>query len=480
MANDGSNRSESFAELFAREEGGPRARRFSVGDEAEGIVAHVSADAVLVDLDAKQQGFFARTDLTGPDGELKVKVGDHVKGRVVAIDRTTSEVQLASALGKEARREQLVLAYEQNVPVEGRVVAINKGGAEVEVAGTRGFCPMSQLDARFVADPSTFVGQTLRFEVVKLEERDVVLSRRRLLEREARAARTELESSLVEGAVLRGRVTQIREFGAFVDVGGLEGLVPMRELSHDRVQRAEDMLSVGDLVEVKVMRLERDGEKLKITLSLKALTTDPWDALDTIAPRGRVLAGQVTRLADFGAFVRLAPGVEGLLHVSELGARVSHPSDALDVGQQLLVTVKDVDPAKRRVGLALSGEGAREGETAKDLRPVLGAVVRATVEKHERFGVFVQVAGVPGRAGRGLVPNAELAMQRGGDVRKELPLGTEVRAKVVDATEGRLRLSIKAALDDAERADFDSYRDSASAKGGMGTLGDLLRQKLGK
>ncbi len=474
--------SESFAELFAREAnvGAARARRLSIGDEVEGVVAHVGADSVLVDLDAKQQGWFARQDLIGPDGELVVKLGDKVRGHVLDIDRSTSEVQLGTALGKDAGRAQLALAYEQGIPVEGRVAAINKGGAEVEVAGLRGFCPMSQLDVRFVEDPSAFVGQTLRFAVVELKDRDVVLSRRRLLERDAQQARAKLESKLEEGAVMSGRVTQIRDFGAFVDIGGMEGLVPVRELSHDRVQRPEDVLAVGDVVEVKVLRLEREGEKLKITLSLKALAGDPWEGISTIAPVGRVVAGQVTRLTEFGAFVRLAPGVEGLLHVSELGARVTHPSEALEIGQQLLCVVKEVDAKRRRVSLTLSEQGAREGEEARTIRPVLNAIVMATVEKHERFGVFVQVAGTQGRAGRGLVPSAELGIARGADLRKELPLGTQVRAKIVDATEGRLRLSIRAAVDDAERADFDTYRQNQAPKGGMGTLGDLLREKLGK
>lgn len=470
--------SESFAELFAREGvSGPRARRLSIGDELEGVVAHISADAVLVDLDGKQQGFFDRTDLLGPDGELVVKLGDTVKGRVVAIDR--GEIKLATALGREASREQLHMALEERVPVEGKVVAINKGGAEVEVAGVRGFCPRSQLDRRFVEDPSALVGQVLRFEVVEIKERDVVLSRRRLMEREAAEARQALESKLQEGALMRGRVTQVRDFGAFVDLGGIEGLIPLRELSHDRVQRAEDVVAIGDVVEVQVMRLEREGERLKITLSLKALESDPWQGIDAIAPVGRVVAGQVTRLTDFGAFVRLAPGVEGLLHVSELGARVKGPAEVLEVGQQLLVVVRSVDPARRRISLALSEEGAKPGDAAKDLRPVLNAVVSATVEKHERFGVFVQIAGTQGRAGRGLVPNAELGLRPGADVRKELPIGAEVRAKVIDATEGRLRLSVRAAREDAERAEFDSYRSSQASKGGMGTLGDLLRKKLG-
>jgi small subunit ribosomal protein S1 len=470
---------ESFAELFARESM-PRAskKRANLGDELEGIVAHVSADAVLVDLDAKRQGWFAKADLTGPDGELRVKVGDHVKGRVVAIDGDGEQIQLGSSLGKDVSRAELVMAHEQGVPVEGKIVAMNKGGAEVEVGGARGFCPFSQLDARRVDDPNVFIGQVLRFLVVELRDRDVVLSRRRLLDRDAGEARERATEKLAEGTTIRGRVTQVREFGAFVDLGGIEGLIPMRELSHDRVQRAEDAVSVGDVVEVKVMKLEREGDRTKITLSLKALAGDPWEGIETIAPVGRVVAGQVTRLADFGAFVRLGAGIEGLLHVSELGARVGHPSDRLNVGDQVLAVVKEVDKGRRRVSLALSDEGARAGDAARDVRAVLGAVVTGTVEKHERFGVFVQLTGTRGRAGRALIPTNELALRAGADVRKELPIGAEVRAKVVDATEGRVRLSVRAAHDDAERADFDSYKDSQASRGGMGTLGDLLRKKL--
>lgn len=474
----------SFAELFAEQEmPGGRARRLEVGDEVEGVVAHVTRDEVFVDLDAKQQGWFDRPALTGPDGELSVKVGDRVTGHVLEVEPGSGQVRLGSGFGKDAGLQQLAIAAEQGLPIEGKVTGVNKGGAEVEVGGTRGFCPFSQLDVRYIEDPASFVGQTLRFLVTELKEREVVLSRRKLLEHEAAHAREEVLGKLEEGAVLRGRVTQIRDFGAFVDLGGLEGLIPVRELSHDRVQRPEDVVSVGDVVEVKVLRLEKDakeGGRPKVTLSLKALAADPWQGIDRIAPVGKVVAGQVTRLADFGAFVRLAAGVEGLLHVSELGARTQHPSDQLEVGQQLLVAVRDLDRSRQRISLALAAEGAREGEAAVDLRPVQGAVVDATVEKVERFGVFVQVAGTQGRAGRGLVPNAELGLKGGVDVRKEMPVGSQIRAKVIDATEGRMRLSVRAALEDQERAVYDTYRQAQSERGGMGTLGDLLKGKLGE
>lgn len=481
-----SDKPSSFAELFAAEllangeMPGGRARRLSVGDEVEGVVAHISAGEVFVDLDAKQQGWFDRSTLTAPDGTLGVQLGDRVKGRVLLIEPDTGQVKLGSGFGRDAGLEQLKVAAKQGLPVEGTITGINKGGAEVMVAGQRGFCPFSQLDTRFVEDPSSFVGQTLSFLVAELKDGDVVLSRRRQLEREAEAAREQVLRRLREGAILQGRITNVRDFGAFVDLGGIEGLIPIRELSHDRVQRPEDVVAVGDVVSVKVTRIEEDGGRTKISLSLKALAADPWDGITAIAPVGKVLAGQVTRLTDFGAFVRLAAGVEGLLHVSELGPRVRSPSEHLEVGQQLLVVVRDVDRARKRASLALAGEGAREGEAAVNPRPVQGAVVTATVEAVERFGLFVQIAGTTGRGGRGLVPNAEMGLPRGADVRRELPVGTEIRAKVIDATEGKMRLSIRAAREDAERAVYDSYRQSQASRGGMGTLGDLLKDKLGK
>ncbi|MBZ0120071.1 MAG: S1 RNA-binding domain-containing protein [Sandaracinaceae bacterium] len=467
--------SESFAELFAREGmPGRRARALTIGDEVEGVVGHVSADAVFVDVDAKTQAFFAREEL--PEAAL----GARVKGHVIAVDPKTGEIQLGRAIGRrDASAETLRIALDQGIAIEGKVVAINKGGAEVEIAGQRGFCPLSQLDQRRVEDPAALVGQVLRFKVVEVRDRDVVLSRRRLLEEEAFATREALRSRLEVGAVLQGRVVQIREFGAFVDLGGLEGLIPLRELAHDRVQRAEDVLAIGDVVEVKIVKLEHEGDRLKLTLSLRALATDPWDGIGAIAPVGRVLGGQVTRLADYGAFVRLAAGVEGLLHVSELGARVKHPQERLSVGDHRLVVVKEVDRERKRVSLALADEGANEGEIAKTVRVVMGAVVKAVVEKHERFGVFVQIAGTQGRAGRALVPTAELALRAGADVRKELPIGAEITAKVIDAAEGRVRLSVRASREDDERAVYDTYREQQGGKA-MGTFADLLKGKLDK
>jgi small subunit ribosomal protein S1 len=479
---------DSFADLFNRGEVVvAKTRVLRNGDEVEGVVAHISSDAVFLDLDDKQQAFFERIDLEqvdpmSGDKRLPCKVGERFKGFVVSTEG--GQIKLARKLGKgELSTEHLQLAFESGVAVEGKIVGVNKGGVDVDIAGIRAFCPISQLEDHRVEDAAGYVGRTLSFVLTKLEGRNVVVSRRVLLERESKDARDRAIAGLAIGATVKGRVSQIRDFGAFVDLGGVEGLVPLRELSHDRL-RAEDVVQLGDVIEVQIKDIAKKTdakgrEKLEITLSLKALAGDPWESIEQIAPVGRVVAGQVTRMAEFGAFVRLGSGVEGLLHVSELGARVKRPEDALTIGQGLLVKVQSVDPTKKRVSLALAGEGLEAGAVDPGTRIVVGSVVKALVEKVESYGVVVQIQGTKGRSGRATVPNAETNTRPGSDLRKEFPVGKEITAKVLEASEGRTRLSIKAALADAERADYDTFRAGQGA-GGMGTLGDLLKAKLGK
>jgi small subunit ribosomal protein S1 len=475
---------DSFKDLFARGEiVVTKQKRLSVGDEVEGTVGHVGQDSVLVDLDDRQQAFFELPDLKDAGGNLLAKVGDRIKGYVVDTD---GGIKLAKRFGKGAVSvDHLIVAQQTGTPIEGKVTGVNKGGVEVELAGVRAFCPASQLDTHFVDDTSRFIGQTLAFLVTKVEGTNVVLSRRQLLQREAGASRAATLATIVVGEVKKGRVTQIRDFGAFVDLGGIEGLIPLRELSHERV-RAEDVVSIGDVVEVQIKGIEHKasstgkGEKTEITLSLKALGQDPWNGIEALAPIGRVIAGQVSRLADFGAFVRIAAGVEGLLHVSELGARVNHPQDALTIGQPVLVRVVSVDPAKKRVGLALASEGATAGQDDRGTSVVVGSIVTGTVEKVETYGVVVQLAGSKGRGGRATIPNAETGTRQGADLRREFPIGATVTAKVIEVGERRTRVSIKQAKDDAERGDFDSYRAETATQGKMGTFGDLLKAKIEK
>ncbi|MBI5515187.1 MAG: S1 RNA-binding domain-containing protein [Deltaproteobacteria bacterium] len=467
----------SFAELFEQQAKTPRKKTsVQVGQRLDATVVQVTRDAVFVDLDEKRQAWIEAAELRGPDGALQVKVGDRVQAHVLEIDGRTGNVRLGRTLGKVGDLASLELARDQGIAVEGKVTAVNKGGVEVDVHGVRAFCPFSQLDLRFVQDTAPYLEKSFLFRVLELREKTVVLSRRAHLEAEAREAQEALLKTLQPGTVTRGTVSGVRDFGVFLDLGGVEGLIPASELAHDSSTRPGDVCKSGDLLEVRVKDLRREEGGVKITLSLKALAPDPWEALDLVAPLGKVLPGTVARVVDFGAFVRLPGGVEGLLHASELGPRGKGP--ALAPGDGLLVVVKSADAAARKIGLMLAPEDAVAGAQAQALSLAVGQRVQARVEKIELYGVFVQVTGTRGRAGRGLIPNAELGLPRGADVRKLLPEGTEVTAKVLETGEGRLRLSVRGAREDEERAQYEGYQTSSGArKPSLGTLGDLLKAR---
>lgn len=478
---------EDFASLFEADAKprAPRQRALSMGERCRAEVVQIGRDAVYVEvLDhgvRRPAAYLDRPDLQGRDGSLGVRVGDVIEAVVVHIDPGSGEVRLGRTMAAGSGVEELEAARASGVAIEGKVVGTNKGGLEVEIGGRRAFCPLSQIGRGSIETPEELVGRTLAFRVTELADgKRIVLSRRLVLEEEAReTARATLEK-LAVGAVVSGTVSSIRDFGAFVDLGGIEGLVPMSELSHDRVGKAADVLSPGDAVEVQVIAIgeaeNRRGEKTpKVTLSLKSLAADPWEDVDARVPEGHVMRGVVTRSVDFGLFVRLAPGIEGLLHVSELGG-ASSPART-KVGETLSVVVRSVDRSARKIALVPAPEGLDVGAEAKAPTFLVGAVVTGQVDRIEPYGVFLQVEGTRGRAGRGLIPNAELGTPRGADTRKLFPLGTKLTAKVLETGEGRLRLSVRALADDEERADFDSFRQKEAAPRKLGTLGDLLKKR---
>jgi len=483
-----------FASLFEAETAGKRGTKFrplTAGERVRVTVVQVGRDEVFVEvadrggLGQSVQAYFHVADLRGPDGTVELKVGDTLDATVVEID-ASGAARLGRSAGRPAGVDAIIAAQASGVPIEGQITGVNKGGLDVDVGGARAFCPMSQIDRGFVADPNSYVGKTLTFLVTEVREggRRIVVSRRAALEQENKQRAADTLAKLQVGATVRGSVSAVREFGAFVDLGGVEGLIPSSELSHERGKKAADLLAPGDAVEVQVRDIkpgapDKRGEPtLKITLSLKALSADPWLDIERYAPVGKVVLGTVTRLADFGAFVQLAPAIEGLLHISELGGKVAHPSEVLKAGEQRHVVVRSVDVAGRKLSLALAAEGLSLGAEAREPSFVVGAIVQGTVERVEPYGVFIQIEGTRGRAGRGLIPNAELGTPRGADTRKLFPAGAPVTAKVLETGAGKLRLSIKAVAEDQERADFDGYRASVS-QAKLGTLGDLLR-KSGK
>lgn len=469
-----------FAAMFEQEARAPKRRRaYRVGDRVDAIVVQVGRDSVFVELDGKQQAFLEAVELRDDEGTIPFKEGDKISANVVEVNEARGIIRLGRSLGKANNLAALETAKEAGLSVDGKVVAVNKGGLEVELGGARAFCPMSQIDARRVedADVKAMIGQTMKFLVTDIRDggKNVVVSRRALLAKEASETASRAMSEIVPGVILRGTVTGVRDFGAFVDLGGVEGMIPRSEIAHDRSVAIGDALKPGDTVEVLVREIKdvenpkSGAPQKKITLSLKALAADPWAELDIT--EGRVMNGTVVRVTEFGRFVRIAPGVEGLLHVSELGKGMK-----ADEGEEVRVVVKKIDRAAKKISLVPAPEGAEAGTTvATGVSVKVGAVVTGVVERIETYGVFVQIDGTKGRAGRGLVPQAELGVPRGTDLRKAFPEGTKVTAKVLETGEGRLRLSIKGAKDAEERADFEAARGKASAPASLGTFADLLK-----
>ncbi len=462
--------SEDFATLFARHEAGPGLQR---GQIVKGRIIQITGEHVFVDVGGKGEAWIDRAELVDAEGRLNVAVGDAVEATVVS---TGEEVRLSHKLrqGSQAR-EALGAAAESGIPVEGKVAAVIKGGYEVTVAGQRAFCPMSQMDLRRAEAPEDYVGRVLEFRITRYSEngRNVVLSRRILLEELAAVAAEETRKKLVPDAVLPGVVSALADFGAFIDLGGLQGLIPMSELSHARVGRAADLLHVGESVTVKVLRV--DTERGKVTLSLKALEGDPWVTVAGRLRERQVVRGRAARATEFGVFVELLPGIDGLLHVSEIPRHhQAAVREAVTAGAEIAVMIIAIDSGKRRVALALAPEGAVVGDEMASSVAV-GAVLTGIVDRLEPFGVFVRLG--PGQTG--LVPTAELGLARGADVRKSFPAGSEMKVYVLAIEEGgrRIRLSREKALLHEEQTETQAYIKDAKKGGGFGmTLGERLTQ----
>lgn len=502
--------SQSFAEMFeqAGKEGMSK-KLPKVGEKIRAKIFQLGADTAFLSLGGKSEAMIDLQELKDEEGILRFGVGDEVEAHVV--ETGAKGIILSRKISKGAASLSLLAtARESGMPVEGLVIAVNKGGLEVAVGEVRAFCPSSQVDVRFVGKLDQFMGEKLMFRVTEVKERNVVLSRRSILEEENKAKAEELKKELVPGKVLRGSVTGVRDFGAFVDLGGIEGMVPVSEMSHQRVQHPSDVVNVGDEVEVEVLRVEpaepgspdKQKRKDRITLSLRARQEDPWKAALEELKEGTRTKGKVVRLQAFGAFVELKPGVDGLIHVSALSdRRIAHPRDAVKVGDEVEVLVEKTDLAEKRVGLRLIKDGNVVGQGVSSSEPRAaepreprerepssaprepsapkarrGQIVTAKVERIEQFGIFVGWEG-----GKGLIPASETGTERGTDLRRAFPLNKEVKAEIIEMEGNKLKLSITAALRSEERADLDAWKktqkqDVKTAGGkGFGTLGDKLK-----
>jgi len=521
-----------------------RSRRYRKGDRVHGRVRHITDTMAFVDLGGPAEGMLDLTALRAPDGTLALQEGQELEA--IVLDAAANGVLLKQALVPLAESvEQLRAARDAALPVEARITGAVKGGVEVELLGLRGFCPASHLELHRVGDLSPYLGRSETFIVTELSDdgRQLVVSRRPLLtaERErrkeaqeqARVAkeqrRTEARARIVEGAELEGTIARVQPFGAFVDLGaGIEGLCHVSELTRARAFDATTVVKPGQRLAFKVLRIEESTDKQgksveRFVLSRKVLEADPWAEVASRFAPGAKVSGKVVRLTPFGAFVELAPGVDGLAHISTLSdKRVEHPSEVVKEGDVVEAWVLAVEADKQRVALSLrepraarpaprpaaagdqrGGEqrgGDQRGGERRERRPrrpegappaegaegapsyKVGQVVEGPVERVEPFGVFVTLPG--GVAA--LVPNNELGVERNADqrvdYRKVFPPGTVMRFQLTESTGRGLKGSVVEAKRTDEREmvrEWSRNQGDGGSKKGFGTFADLFRKMDG-
>jgi small subunit ribosomal protein S1 len=421
------------------------------GEAIPGHVVSITAESVFVDIGRKLDGVLPVELFRGQKGELTIKVGDPL---LVTITGNDGEAYTLSTLKVERPKDWSAFgrAFAEGHAIAGTVTEVVKGGLRVDV-GVPAFMPASRSGAKDQAEMEKLIGQEIQCKIIKLDtaDEDVVVDRRVVLEQEERRAREKRLSELVEGAVIRGTVRSLTDFGAFVDLGGVDGLLHVGDMAWHRVAKPSDVVSSGDSVEVKILKVQ--PETRRISLGLKQLQADPWTLAGERIHTGDRVQGKVSRLADFGAFVELAPGVDGLIHVSEMSwsKKIKKPSDILKAGEMVEAVVLGVNVAERRISLGLKQAlGDPWEEAQKKYAP--GAVVDGSVTSLTNFGGFVDL----GNGIEGMIHVSDITREkRLNHPREALTVGQTVRAQVLELDKERRR--IKLGIKQLEPTSVDEY-----------------------
>ncbi len=452
MTDSRENADTSFAEAF---EASLNFKTPVQGDMLRGTIVSISGDDAYVSYGGPSEAVMSVAELA--EGENQE--GDTVEAMVVA---TAPVIRLSrKMMAGRASLQALRQAYENGLPAEGKITGRNKGGFDVSVGGVRAFCPLSQIDLGKINDPDAYVNKSFDFRVTELSDdgRKIVVSRAALLREEAAVRADEVRKTIVPGAMLEGTVRTIMPFGAFVDLGGVDGLLHVSEMSRRRVNDPKEFVSVGQQVTVKVLKIENDGKR--VSLSMKDQERDPWnDAIERFQP-GDAFTGTIARATDFGFFVELEPGLDGLLHVSQLPIGLKQSDESLAIGNSISGWVREVDAERRRISLAM--REVASGDPWEDIEqkfPV-GRVVEGTVERAGQPGVFVALE--PGLTG--LIPVSEMSLPPGGDPGKAHQPGEKLAVKIlsVDRSRRRISLSHEGAKAAAERGEFLEYVEDSKA-----------------
>ncbi len=460
----------SFAELleasFARDE-------VAEGEIVRGTIISVHKDHVLVDVGFKSEGMVALNEFPMINGQVSVKSGDSVDVLVESRENDYGLIVLSKEKADKLKIwDEISAACERDEVVEGIIVSRVKGGLSVDI-GVKAFLPGSQVDLRPIRNLDKLIGEKYKFKVIKFNKKrgNIVLSRRALLEKERDQLKGITLQKLEEGAVMAGVIKNITEYGAFVDLGGIDGLLHITDMSWGRVNHPSELFQVGDEVTVKVLRFDREQER--VSLGLKQIQADPWTTAQTSFPVGNRVKGKVVSLTDYGAFIELVPGVEGLIHVSEMSwtKRVKHPSKIMNIGDEVEAMVLGIDVENKRISLGMKQIEPNPWHTLNEKYPV-GAVIRGQVRNITDFGIFVGIEeGIDG-----LVHISDLSWTTRVKHPSEMyEKGHDVEAVVlnIDAENERISLGIKQLHEDPWSRIPAAYPRGSRVKGKITKITDF-------
>jgi small subunit ribosomal protein S1 len=456
---------ESFAQLF---EESLASQKIKPGAILMGRIVDIGPDVVLVNAGLKSEAVIPVEQFKNDRGEIEVAVGDDVEVALDSVEDGNGETRLSREKAKRARTwSRLEQAFEKQEIVKGIINGRVKGGFTVEIDFVRAFLPGSLVDVRPVRDPSYLEGKTLEFKVIKLDQKrnNVVVSRRAVVEQEYSAERTELLEKLQEGAVIKGTVKNLTDYGAFVDLGGIDGLLHITDMAWKRVKHPSEVVNVGDEIDVRILKFDR--ERQRVSLGIKQLGNDPWQQIGRRYPTGTRLFGKVTNIADYGCFVEIEEGVEGLVHVSEMDwtNKNVNPSKVVHIGQEVEVMVLDIDEERRRISLGIKQCQANPWKEFSD-NYNRGDKVTGQIKSITDFGIFIGLSG----GIDGLVHLSDISWDvPGEEAVRNYQKGQQVEAMVlsIDPERERISLGIKQLAKDPFSAWIAEHPKNSIVKGSV-------------
>ncbi len=444
---------------------------FEPGDHVSGTVVFMSGENAFIDISGKSEAVIDINEFKDENDNLTIKAGDSIEAYVVSVGR--GEVQLTSRIGRGLTNSKLLeIAYNQKIPIEGILSSAVKGGYNVNISGVRCFCPLSQIDIKVPENPDALLNKTLTFRIIQYGERgrNIVLSRKVILEEENASKIEELKNSLLVGDITEGTVSSIQDFGIFVNIGGTEALVPKSEVSWSRDTNLKNF-QLGQKIKAKILSI--DWQAQKIAMSIKQMLPEPWESIDSF-PEGKAFNGKVTNLISRGAFVELAPGLEGFIHISRMSLtqKINRPEDAISVGNIVNVKILSINRDEKKISLELITDEADPWETPAE--NLTNTTHRVTVESVKSAGITVRME----NGMQGFIPRDDL-LQGKSDIMKSYSAGTELTVAVKDMNreKRKLILSEREATRKQEQKDYLDFQEKNDSASGA-SLGSQFKDKF--